>query len=432
VTGLGHDGIEIRDPESVKSVLARLRPDIVVNTAAAHNVPRCETDEADAYAANAIGPRHLARACADIGARLVHVSTDYVFDGAKRAPYVETDAPNPLNVYGTSKLAGEYAVLANGDDHQVVRSSGLYGVRPCRAKGGNFIDTMFRLAAEKPEVKVVEDEVLTPTFTADLAAQIRVLALEGPPGLYHATNAGQCSWFEFAQQIFALGGLRTPLLSTSVQAFAAPVKRPFYSVLVDAALRAAGLEPLSDATAPAVVLLFGDAAAAPWPPPPVIVVSKRADIDSFTNAITSGVAAYFTEPADLEAVGAAARRLAAWRDAPAEIDTRLWPRRPLLLEVDVEAAGRRFRAHLVEVSGSGCRLETRDTLRRGDAVTITPHALGESTGIAIGATVTWTRMDEASRVCTAAVRFNPTSALLAPRIFGAPRPRRRQSLRTRR
>jgi dTDP-4-dehydrorhamnose reductase len=172
----------------------------------------------------------------------VHVSTDYVFDGAKRAPYVEGDRPNPLNVYGVSKLAGEYAVLNAGGEHQVVRSSGLYGVRPCRAKGGNFIDTMFRLAAERDEVRVVNDEVLTPTFTADLAGQIRTLALEGPPGLYHATNQGSCSWFEFAQAIFELGRLRTPLRPTSVAEFGAPVRRPFYSVLDNAALRAAGLD----------------------------------------------------------------------------------------------------------------------------------------------------------------------------------------------
>lgn len=222
-------------------MLARLRPAMVVNTAAFHNVPKCETQPADAYAGNAIAPGDLARACSEAGARLVHVSTDYVFDGAKQAPYVETDRPNPLNVYGVSKLAGEYAVL-NAGDHQVVRSSGLYGMRPCRAKGGNFIDTMFRLAAEKPEVRVVNDEVLTPTFTADLAAQIRMLALEGPPGLYHATNAGSCSWFEFARAIFELGGLRTPLFPTSVKEFAAPVKRPFYSVLDNAALRAVGLD----------------------------------------------------------------------------------------------------------------------------------------------------------------------------------------------
>jgi len=239
---LAHADLEIGDPERVHQVLGALRPDVVVNTAALHNVPRCETMAHEAYALNAIAPGHLARTCSALDARLVHVSTDYVFDGAKHAPYVETDCPNPLNVYGASKLAGEYAVLNGGDRHQVVRSSGLYGVRPCRAKGGNFIDTMFKVAREKPEVRVVDDEILTPTFTADLAGQIRVLALAGPPGLYHATNQGSCSWYEFARLVFELGGLTTPLLPTTVTEFAAPVRRPFYSVLENAALRAAGLD----------------------------------------------------------------------------------------------------------------------------------------------------------------------------------------------
>src|SRR5262249_23835353 len=242
VAALGHDDLEIGDPEAVAAAIARLRPDIVVNAAAFHNVPRCETEPARAYLVNAIAPRHLARSCSAAGARLVHVSTDYVFDGAERAPYVESDRANPLNVYATAKRAGEYAVLNEGGNHQVVRSSGLYGVRPCRAKGGNFIDTMFKLARERPEVRVVNDEVLTPTFTADLAAQIRVLALEGPPGLCHATNQGSGSWFEFARALFALGGLRTRLTATSVAEFASPVRRPFYSVLDNAALRAASLD----------------------------------------------------------------------------------------------------------------------------------------------------------------------------------------------
>ena len=242
VHGLAHEDLEIGDPERVGAVLGGLRPDVVVNTAAFHNVPRCETMVPEAYALNAIAPGHLARTCGALDARLVHVSTDYVFDGAKRAPYLETDRPNPLNVYGTSKLAGEYAVLNGGERHQVVRSSGLYGMRPCRAKGGNFIDTMFKAAREKPEVRVVDDEVLTPTFTADLAGQIRVLALDGPPGLHHATNQGSCSWYEFARLVFDLGGLQTPLLPTSVREFAAPVRRPLYSVLENAALQGAGLD----------------------------------------------------------------------------------------------------------------------------------------------------------------------------------------------
>ena len=246
VRGLAHEDLEIGDPEAVRDVLGRLRPEVVVNAAAFHNVPRCETEPERAFALNAIAPGNLARTCRDLGARLVHVSTDYVFDGTKQAPYVETDRPNPLNVYASSKLAGEYAVLNAGGNHQVIRSSGLYGVRPCRAKGGNFIDTMFKLARERDEVRVVDDEVLTPTFTADLASQIRVLALEGPPGLYHATNQGQCSWYQFARLIFDLGNLKTPLHPTTVKEFASPVRRPFYSVLDNAALRASGLDRMRD------------------------------------------------------------------------------------------------------------------------------------------------------------------------------------------
>jgi dTDP-4-dehydrorhamnose reductase len=128
-------------------------------------VPKVRNVADLAFSVNAVAPLHLARTCTELGARLVHVSTDYVFDGAKRAPYVEEDRPAPLNVYGMSKVAGEHAVLADGR-HQVVRSSGLYGLRPCRAKGGNFIDTMFRVAAEKPRCASSDDEVLTPTFTA--------------------------------------------------------------------------------------------------------------------------------------------------------------------------------------------------------------------------------------------------------------------------
>jgi dTDP-4-dehydrorhamnose reductase len=242
VSGLTHEMLEVTDAAAVRRTLGALRPDIVVNTAAFHNVPRCETEVEQAYAVNAVAPGRLARVCSDLGARLVHMSTDYVFDGAKGSPYVETDRPMPLNVYGVSKLAGEHEVLGTAGNHLVVRSSGLYGVRPCRAKGGNFVDTMYRAAAAQPEVKVVSDEVLTPTFTADLAAEIRVLALEGPPGLYHATSHGHCSWYEFARAIFDLGGLTTPLLPISVRDLPATVRRPFFSVLENAALAEIGLD----------------------------------------------------------------------------------------------------------------------------------------------------------------------------------------------
>jgi dTDP-4-dehydrorhamnose reductase len=251
VVGLGHDDLDITDADAVGVTLRRLEPTIVVNTAAFHHVPRCEAAPDLAFAANAAAPLHLARTCTAIGARLVHVSTDYVFDGAKRAPYVEDDRPAPLNVYGISKLAGENAVLAYGN-HQVVRSSGLYGLRPCRAKGGNFIDTMYRVAAENPEVRVVDDEILTPTFTADLAEQIRVLALEGPPGLYHVTAGGSCSWYEFARAIFELGAFSVPLLPSLSSGTPGPVRRPSYSVLENAALARLGVDrmrPWRDALA---------------------------------------------------------------------------------------------------------------------------------------------------------------------------------------
>jgi hypothetical protein len=192
---------------------------------------------------------------------------------------------------------------------------------------------------------------------------------------------------------------------------------------VEAALRGAGLRPVAHHGSPDLTVLIEDAARPPWPAPPVIVVSSRTDIDSVTNALVSGAAAYLPIPLDADQLARAADRLSRWRAAPPEGNTRRWPRRPLLLDVDVTVGAQRFRGHLIEVSGSGCRLETTGRVKRGQELTIVPHALGAPTGIALGATVTWTRME--GGVCTVAVRFNATSALLAPRIFGAPAPERR-------
>jgi hypothetical protein len=200
---------------------------------------------------------------------------------------------------------------------------------------------------------------------------------------------------------------------------------------VEGALRAAGVTPVTAHPSPALAVLLEDAARPPWPDAPTIVISARTDIDSFTNAITSGAAAYLTLPVDATELIAAARRLARWKPPLAGTGTRKRLRRPLLLDVDLEIEGNRLRGHLVDVSGGGCRVETTGRVRRGAEVRLTPRALGTSTGIALGGTVTRTRRDDTVRppMCELAVRFNGTSALLAARIFGAPGAERRQALR---
>jgi dTDP-4-dehydrorhamnose reductase len=238
VAGLTHAQVEISALDSVKSALHALRPEVIVNTAAMHHLGQCEQEPAKAYAVNAIGARNLAQVANELGALLVQVSTDYVFDGRKRTPYEETDAPLPLNAYGNSKLAGEYFVLSLTARCQVLRTSGLYGKRPCRAKGGlNFVEMMLKLAAEKGTVRVVDDEFVTPTFTAELAEQIVALSRSDCTGLFHATAEGGCSWFEFAREIFSLTGTRVSLNAASAGEFPAKVPRPKYSVLENRALK---------------------------------------------------------------------------------------------------------------------------------------------------------------------------------------------------
>jgi dTDP-4-dehydrorhamnose reductase len=238
VTPLTHAGIEISELESVRSALHAARPAVIVNTAAMHHVEQCEQDPAKAYAVNAIGARNLALVANELGALLVQVSTDYVFDGCKRTPYEETDIPLPLNAYGNTKLAGEYFVRSLASRCQVLRTSGLYGKRPCRAKGGlNFVDLMLKLAREKGKVRVVDDEFVTPTFTAELAAQIVALSRSDCNGLFHATAEGSCSWFEFAREIFLLTGTQVTLEAAAAGEFPAKVPRPKRSVLENRALK---------------------------------------------------------------------------------------------------------------------------------------------------------------------------------------------------
>ena len=251
VCGLSHAEIDIADAQSVTRALEGIRPEAIVNTAAMHHVENCEREPEKALAVNALGARNLAMVARDLGAVLMHVSTDYVFDGSKGSPYREEDTPRPLNAYGISKLAGEHFVRATTPRHFVIRTSGLYGKSPCRAKGGlNFIELMLKLARERGEVKVVDSEVVSPTSTAELALQIVRLSRSDSFGLYHATAEGSCSWYEFAREIFALTGTAVRLKVASPDEFPAKVPRPKYSVLENAALKSRGLnvfKPWQDA-----------------------------------------------------------------------------------------------------------------------------------------------------------------------------------------
>jgi len=200
VSRLTHAEIEICDAANVRGVLAALKPDLVVNTAAMLQVDQAEDEPGRAFAVNALGVRNLARLAGEQDFALLEFGTDYVFDGEKAAPYVESDAPRPLGVYAASKLAGEYFVRAHAPRHFVVRVSGIYGAAPCRGKQGeNFVLTMLRLAKERGAVSVVEDEILTPTYTADIAARVADLVATKAYGLYHLTAEGRCSWYEFTR-----------------------------------------------------------------------------------------------------------------------------------------------------------------------------------------------------------------------------------------
>ena len=238
VAALTHAEIELSNLDSVSARLREIHPNVIVNTAAMHHVDKCEQDPQQAFAVNGIGSRNLATAARDLDAVLMHVSTDYVFDGEKLSPYEESDAPRPLNVYGNTKLAGEYFVRSGVDKHFVVRTSAIYGHNPCRAKGGlNFIELMLKLARERGEVKVVDSELVTPPSTGELARQLVSLSRSGFYGLYHATAEGSCSWYEFAREIFAATNTKVNLLAAGPNEFPAKVPRPKYSVLENRKLK---------------------------------------------------------------------------------------------------------------------------------------------------------------------------------------------------
>ncbi len=254
LTPLTHKDIEVTDLAQIQAALSRHKPDVVINTAAYHKVDECErpTGVERSFAVNAYGARNLALACREHGAALLQMSSDYVFDGKKSAAYAETDAPAPINVYGISKLAGEYFIRYILDRHFIVRSTGLYGVAGSSGKGGNFVELMLRLAREGKPIRVVNDQTLTPTYTVDLAHKIKELLATRRYGLYHVTSRGACTWFDFAAKIFELSGLSPALSPQTTAESGAFARRPAYSVLAHAALVQAGfadMRPWQDALA---------------------------------------------------------------------------------------------------------------------------------------------------------------------------------------
>jgi dTDP-4-dehydrorhamnose reductase len=226
VVGFGHTELDVTDAASVEAKLDAERPDVVINCAAWTDVDAAEEAEEAAMAANGTGAGKVAAAAAAVGASVVYVSSDYVFDGAKGAPYVESDQPAPLSAYGRTKLAGEEATAAANPRHFVVRSSWLFGIG-----GGNFVETMLRLAASQNEVLVVHDQVGSPTYTWHLAYGI-VRLIEGLEyGIHHMAAAGQCSWYEFAREIFEQAKIECKVLSATTDMLGRPAPRPAFSAL---------------------------------------------------------------------------------------------------------------------------------------------------------------------------------------------------------
>ncbi len=227
VVGYGRAELDVTRPEALARKFDLERPDVVINCAAWTDVDGAETAEEQAFAINGRGAGNVAAAAAEVEAGVLHVSTDYVFDGGKGAAYVESDQPAPQSAYARTKLAGEEAVAAANKRHFIVRSAGLYGLG-----GRNFVDTMLQLAATRNEVTVVRDQVTSPTYTWHLAYGI-VRLIEGIEyGIHHMAAAGQCSWYEFAREIFEQAKVECRVLSITSEEFGAAAPRPAFSALV--------------------------------------------------------------------------------------------------------------------------------------------------------------------------------------------------------
>jgi dTDP-4-dehydrorhamnose reductase len=245
-SGLSRAQADLTQPESLRATVQKIHPEIVINCAAYNFVDQAESDPEAAFAVNAWGVRNLAQVCRDLQCVLVHFSTNYVFglDENRKAPYAETDAPGPISVYGLSKLTGEYFARFLCPKHFVIRPAGLFGHGGRGGNKTNFVELMLRLAEQGKPIRVVSDQVCTPTATADLVKATIALIQTSRYGLYHLTNSGACSWHEFAQAIFGLAGVRANLSAVTTQDFGAPARRPGYSVMAMGAYEGLGLPPL--------------------------------------------------------------------------------------------------------------------------------------------------------------------------------------------
>ena len=229
------DKTDIRDPSIIKTIV-ELEPKIIIHTAAYTDVDGCEINIELAWETNSNGTKYMAKAAAELQATLFYISTDYVFDGTKKEAYLESDQPNPLNIYGKSKLSGENFVQDICPKFFIIRTSWLYS-----NSGKNFVNTILDLAKVKEEIKVVNDQIGSPTYAKDLANTVKRLMSNDDYGIYHASGEGECSWYDFAKQLLTLGGFDTKLIPISTREIARPAKRPSYSALKNLKLGKLGI-----------------------------------------------------------------------------------------------------------------------------------------------------------------------------------------------
>ncbi len=238
IVGFMHKDLDITSIDTVNERIRAVRPDFLIHAAAFTDVDRCESEVEKAYLVNGIGTRNIAMVCEDIKCPVVYISTDYVFDGSRGAPYNEWDATNPINRYGLSKLMGEEFVKALTNRFYIVRTSWLYG-----SSGRNFVDTILRLLSERDSISVVNDQKGCPTYTVDLALKLRELIGKGY-GIYHIVNTGSCTWYDFAVAIASYKGVTKKIIPVTSEAINRPAKRPASSVLENTFLKLEGIGEL--------------------------------------------------------------------------------------------------------------------------------------------------------------------------------------------